>query len=239
MNDRGDRGAFIVVEGLDGAGTTTQVRLLSAHLRSIGFQTWTTREPSGGAIGQALRGAIEGRESMTPEALALGFAADRLHHMLKPGGIESMLADGVWVITDRYVLSALAYQAAQGVDLEWLVELNKHAPTPDLTVFVDTPLSICLARIKARGDNVEDMFHRRAALINTRRQYLRALSLGVFVGRLVTADGRGKPAEVLNQILRGLNEEMHSDFGLFSLLLPGPPVRRGGRPPFRKAFTKP
>src|SRR5437868_6886736 len=80
------RGAFLVVEGLDGSGTTTQVRLISAHLRELGFRTWTTREPSSGPLGLALREAIEGREVMTPETLSLGFAADRLHHMFREGG---------------------------------------------------------------------------------------------------------------------------------------------------------
>lgn len=216
MKPRGGRGAFIVVEGLDGAGTTTQVRLISAHLRSLSFQTWTTREPSSGVLGRALREAIEGREVMTPEALALGFAADRLHHMFKPGGIESMLASGVWVLTDRYVLSALAYQAAQGVDFDWLVDLNRHAPSPDVTIFVDTPLKTCLERIKSRDDNVADIFHRRTSLINTKREYLKALSLGKFTGKIVTTDGSKAREDVLTQAVEGMSDELHADFGLFS-----------------------
>lgn len=214
------KGAFIVIEGLDGAGTSTQVRLVSAYLRELGFRTWTTREPSAGPIGTAVRAAIEGRESMSREAMALGFAADRVHHMSKPGGIQEMLSEGVWVISDRYVLSSLAYQAAQGVDFDWLVELNRYAPSPDVTVFVDTPVRLCLERIHVRGDNLEDQFHRRTALINVRREYLHALSLGRFTGKVVTADGRGTKSEVLHQSIEGMTEELLADFGLFSSLSP-------------------
>jgi dTMP kinase len=220
MNDRGKLGAFIVVEGLDGAGTTTQVHGLSSHLRSIGFNTFPTREPSGGVIGQAVRAAIEGREHMSPETLALGFAADRLDHMNRAGGIQSMLDDGVWVISDRYVLSALAYQAAQGVDFDWLTELNKFAPTPDVTVFIDTPLNTCLERIKEREENVGDIFHRRSSLIQTRKQYLRALGLGRFTGHLVTLDGRGSRQTVLQHVLEGVEEALGSRFGLFEGVQP-------------------
>lgn len=217
MSESKTRGAFIVVEGLDGAGTTTQVHALSSHLRSLGFRTFPTREPSGGAFGQPLRAAIEGREHMTPEALALGFAADRLHHMNKPGGIMSMLRDGVWVVSDRYVLSALAYQAAQGVDFDWLVQLNQYAPTPDVTVFVDTPLNTCLERIKSRGGtNEDDVFHKRSMLTLTRKHYRHALGLGRFTGNLVTSDGRGDRNEVLNQILGGVTAALNAELGLFA-----------------------
>ncbi|WP_448389530.1 dTMP kinase [Microbacterium aurum] len=214
---------FIVLEGLDGAGTTTQTRLLSAHLRQWGFETWTTREPSAGPFGKAARSVIEGDETLPPAGLALGFAADRIHHMFKPDGIEEMLARGVWVITDRYVLSSLAYQSAQGLDLNWLIEINRAAPTPDVTVFLDTSVRVCLERIQARGENLEDKFHQRTALLNTRRQYLHALSSGLFVGKLVTADGNGSKADVLQQILRGMAEELQTDLGVFGGMLSQPP----------------
>lgn len=215
---QGRSGAFIVVEGLDGAGTTTQVDMISLYLQSIGFRTWTTREPSSGGIGAAVRAAIEGRDSMTKETLALGFAADRLHHMNRPDGISDMLRRGVWVISDRYVLSSLAYQSAQGVDLDWLMALNQHARDPDVTVFVDTPVRVCLDRIAGRLGNLEDQFHKRAALLSVRREYLRALATGKFVGKLVTADGKPSPDQVLRQVMAGLTDAMSDQFGLFGLL---------------------
>ena len=131
-----------------------------------------------------------------------------------------MVKSGVWVLTDRYVLSSLAYQAAQGVDLDWLIELNRNAPTPDVTIFVDTPVRVCLERIKDRAVNLEDQFHQRSSLIAARKSYIEALSRGKFVGKLVTADGSGTKSEVLSQILAGMVEELHDDFGLFSTLSP-------------------
>lgn len=214
------RAPFIAVEGLDGAGTTTQACLVSDYLQSLGFKTWTTREPSSGPLGRAVRAGIEGDEAMSREALALGFAADRMHHMSRPGGIQHMQANGVWVISDRYVLSSLAYQSAQGLEFSWLLELNKHAPCPDVTVFIDTPVKVCLERIESREQNLEDQFHRRTALINTRREYMHALAQGSHVGKLVTADGSKEPRRVLAQIVRGMTEELHSDFGLFVGLQP-------------------
>lgn len=213
------RGIFIVLEGLDGAGTTTQARLLSAHLRQWGFQTLTTREPSVGPFGAAARAVIEGSDSMPPGGLALGFAADRIHHMYKPDGIADMLDRGVWVISDRYVLSSLAYQSAQGLDLDWLISVNKFAPTPDVTVFVDTSVKVCLERIQSRGENLEDKFHKRTALLNTRRKYLQALASGQFMGKLVTADGNPSKEDVLKQILKGMVDELEADLGVFGGML--------------------
>lgn len=213
------RGVFIVVEGLDGAGTTTQALLLSAHLRDWGFSTSMTREPSAGPFGQTTRSAIEGAEHMRPETLALGFAADRLHHMFKADGIEEMLERGVWVICDRYVLSSLAYQSAQGLDLQWLIDVNRFAPVPDVTVFVDTSIKVCLERIVSRGENLEDQFHRRAALINTRKAYLNVLRSGLFVGEVVTANGDASKELVQQEILRGMVAQLHENLGVFSGML--------------------
>ena len=209
-------GRFIVIEGLDGAGTSTQVKMLSKHLRGIGLSVHTTKEPSNGPIGRQLRDAVEGRVSLTVEALALGFAADRLDHMNPVNGVERRLADGTWVVSDRYVLSSLAYQAAQGVDFDWLVEINRHAREPDVTVFVDTPIETCLKRIRARNANAEDLFHRRTALRSVGDAYVRALALGRFAGVLTTADGRLPIDDVFAQTCDGIGEALANDLGLFS-----------------------
>ena len=102
---------------------------------------------------------------------------------------------------DRYVLSALAYQSAQGVDLKWLTDLNRYAMSPDVTVFVDTPIRTCLERIKVRGDSMVDIFHKRETLYRVRRQYLQVLSMSQFLGRLVTADGKADRYDVLRQVM--------------------------------------
>lgn len=201
------QGHFIVIEGLDGAGTTTQTALLAEALRGRGIQVETTREPSGGPVGALCRDAIEGRISLAPEALALAFAADRLDHIVNPGyGIEAALARGSWVISDRYVLSALAYQASQGVDLAWLEAINAKARVPDVTIFVDTSAAECLERIRRRGQNEDDLFHNGARLAKVRDSYKRVLGHSHFIGGLVTADGNQRISAVYQQIEAGLSE---------------------------------
>lgn len=140
MSD-GKRGLFIVFEGLDGSGKTTQARMLLKAMYALEPLPCGTAEPDGqvplGLLGLA-----------SPEEQALWFAYNRLEHVRTL--IEPRLAAGNSVICDRYVLSSLAYQVADGVPLEWVREINKFAPEPDLTVFlVATPMQ-CKPRIKAR-----------------------------------------------------------------------------------------
>lgn len=182
----GNRGRFLVFEGLDGAGTTTQTALLVERLAVLGRPAHATHEPSTGEIGLAVRRAIQGTLPLGPEALALGFAADRLHHL---ADIDRVLAAGTHVVCDRYALSSLAYQAADGVDVAWLAEINREARPPDATIFVDTPIAVCLERITARGDATEDRFHTEDLLRATDSAYRRALASGFDVGALVTVDG--------------------------------------------------
>ncbi len=210
------RGRFIVVEGLDGAGSTTQVRLIADHLQRLGYSVQTTKEPSDGPFGTVLRRAIEHEAVFSPELLALGFATDRLSHMQEPGGTLDLLESGIWIVSDRYLPSALAYQAAQGVDIGWLKTINEFAPIPDATVFVDTPVKTCLSRITVRGENEDDIFHKRSTLYAVRKEYSKILSSGFRLGRLITADGSKPIPEIQNQIISDLHEVFENEFGLFS-----------------------
>lgn len=105
-------GALIVIEGIDGAGTTTQTDLLVAWLTRIGIPSIATREPSDGPIGVVARKHL-GRhlDLASPEAEALAFAADRMDHVASE--IVPALARGTTVVADRYYLSSLAYQSLQ------------------------------------------------------------------------------------------------------------------------------
>src|SRR5215831_4068328 len=140
----GPEGRFIVFEGLDGAGTSTQADRLRRWLVDEGRAVETTREPTGGPIGAAIRQAIEGRTTLDPLTLALAFAADRCDHTYNHvDGIATTLAAGRWVVCDRYAVSSLAYQGGDRAPIAWLVELNRWCLTPDLTVFVDTDPDVC------------------------------------------------------------------------------------------------
>ncbi len=155
-------GLFIAIEGIDGAGTTTQCRRLSGALRVRGLPVHTTREPSDGPIGSLLRLTLGGRVvvpgmhgSRPPgwSTMALLFAADRLDHL--EAEVLPNLMDGVTVITDRYDMSSVAYQSVtSGRDdvIPWLVEINARARRPDLTIVLDVDPSDASTRRELRSE---------------------------------------------------------------------------------------
>jgi dTMP kinase len=149
------RGRFIVFEGLDGAGTSTQIERLADYLRRRGIDAATTREPTDGAAGRLIRQVLRGEADLDPAALALLFAADRIDHLEGRNGVRAALESGRWLLSDRYVLSSVAYQAAEGLDPAWVIELNRRAIAPDLTLFVEADPEVCMQRIAGRGAKLE------------------------------------------------------------------------------------
>lgn len=150
-------GNFIVLEGVDGAGTTTHTKLLAEKLRERGLPVHMTREPSDGPIGMMLRQILAGRivvpgmRGTRPPSwttMALLFAADRVDHI--EAEIEPNLMDGVTVLSDRYDYSSVAYQSlTAGEEPEvvgWITELNRHARRPDLVVVLDIPPEVARKR---------------------------------------------------------------------------------------------
>jgi dTMP kinase len=168
---RARRGRLLVLEGLDGAGTTTQSRLLGERLRAEGRPVHVTAEPSGGPVGALVRQVLtrrvagRGGGDFDPAALALLFAADRLdHHAVE---IAPKLADGVDVVSDRYTLSSLAYQGLAVGDAGWVEAVNARAPAADLTVFLRARPEVALRRRRAASLDREifevSTFQRRVA----------------------------------------------------------------------------
>lgn len=201
------RGRFIVVEGLDGAGTTTQAERLAAALRDRrGLAVELTKEPTNGPVGAVLRQAIEGRLTLDPVALALAFAADRADHLFNPvNGIVAALDAGRWVISDRYVLSSLAYNRGGTVTRDWLAALNRHALAPDLTLFVDVDPELCLRRIGGRS-GADELFHSRAQLVAVDRAYRELIDAGEVDGPLARVDGSGSIDAVASAIWSAVDE---------------------------------
>jgi dTMP kinase len=166
---------FVVIEGIDGAGTTTQAERLVRELAGHGIDAHGTREPSDGPIGTLLRALLTQRtpvRASSPEQgaaqLALLFAADRLDHL--GGVIEPERTRGRWVVSDRYDYSSVAYQSvssAGAASVTWLRSLNRHAQRPDLTLVLDVQPDVARARRLARDDTRElfddDELQRRLA----------------------------------------------------------------------------
>jgi dTMP kinase len=165
-------GKFIAMEGLDGAGSTTQTLLLAQEFKSN--LVYVTHEPSDGPIGLQIRMALEHRIRVDSATLAGLFAADRMDHLFHPEGLVSRLERGVTVLTDRYYLSSFAYQG-MSLDWQWIWTMHAQCLQPDVTIFIDVPVEVCLERIAAgRGKHV-DLFETRETLVQTRESYLRAI----------------------------------------------------------------
>ena len=154
-------GHFVVLEGIDGAGTTTQTARLAESLRRQGLRVRATREPSDGPIGAFIRQVLSGRVvvpgggGLTWETMALLFAADRMDHVQTE--IAPFVARGGVVISDRYDASSLAYQSvtsgtASDGPLTWIRTLNRYAQRPDLTIVLDISPEAAAARRAARGE---------------------------------------------------------------------------------------
>ncbi len=152
-------GQFIVLEGIDGSGTTSQCTALASELRARGHAVRKTREPSAGEIGQLVRHRLGvSADLLSPAALALLFAADRLDHLDRE--IRPALAQQEVVVCDRYVMSSWAYQSLD-CDLDWIRSLNVHARWPDLTLVLEVPVAVAWHRVQARrkqGNTPEERF---------------------------------------------------------------------------------
>ena len=197
-------GRFIVLEGIDGSGTTTQAARLAAALREAGVAVVSTREPSDGPIGVVLRQALTRRlVGLSDRVLALLFAADRLDHLASV--VEPALAEGMVVVSDRYVLSSLAYQGMR-LPLTWVEALNAAARPADLTFYLEVDPRTAARRRHGRG-GAEELFDADAVQRGVARAYGRVVRKHARAQRVVRVDGRRTPDEVAREILartRGL-----------------------------------
>ncbi|HDI73374.1 MAG TPA: dTMP kinase [Candidatus Altiarchaeales archaeon] len=160
---------FIVIEGIDGCGKSTQARLLFEWLMENGHDVLLTAEPTRNRIGIFIREILSGSEKADPKTLALLFTADRYEHLENEVG--PALSDGKIVISERYFHSTIAYQSAQGVSREWLNDLNYFVLKPGLTILLDVKPEIAIKRIKRTETN--EIFENRDFLEKVHKEYLR------------------------------------------------------------------
>jgi dTMP kinase len=195
-------GRLIVLEGLDGAGTTTQAALLAERLRAGGRRVHVTAEPSGGPIGVLIRQILKGRigggageqRPFDPWALALLFAADRRDH--HAAEIAPKLRAGIDVVCDRFTTSSLAYQGAQLGDMDWVAGANREAPDADLVVFLRVRPEVALRRRHAASVDRE-IFEVSAFQRKVARRYEEAITRQRDGGQaIVELDGERSVDEV-------------------------------------------
>ncbi len=168
------RGKFITFEGIDGAGKSTHIAFVSAHIQRAGFALVSSREPGGTPIGEKLRDLVL-HEKMHLETEALLMFASRREHIAQV--IEPALARGAWALSDRFTDASFAYQGGgRGLSLAKLDALEQWVHPdlqPDLTFLFDVPLDVARARLDATRDL--DKFEQEKAdfFAATRNEYLR------------------------------------------------------------------
>lgn len=139
---------FIVFEGLDGSGKSTQAKLLKEWLVNKNLKVILTSEPTDGIIGKIIREILSKKRKASSRTLELLFAADRADHL---DYILEMLNAGYIVISDRYYFSALAYNSS---DHNWLENVYQFMIDPEIIFFIDMPIENCIQRIQKRGADI-------------------------------------------------------------------------------------
>jgi dTMP kinase len=185
------RGFFIVFEGVDGGGKSTQINLLENFFEEKCYPVLLTKEPTNNSIGSLIsQYAVSKIRSLKPETEALLFAADRIEHSKQ---IKEHLKNGIVVISDRYLHSSLAYQSAAGVDVDWIRSLNKGILNPDIVFLLDIDPKISLMRVNDRNRTI---FEKKAYLIRVREKYLEFAK----AGELVVVDASRSIEEVQKDV---------------------------------------
>ncbi len=208
-------GRFVVVEGIDGCGSTTQAKRLVEALRGVGHDARATFEPSDGPVGQLLRSVLEGRlrsaDGQSPRrldwaALGLLFAADRLDHLAS--FVRPALAEGAIVVSDRYTLSSIVYQSVTAPAVpdavSWIASLNRAAQIPDLTIVLDVPVAVAARRRHARG-GPEELFDALSTQARLADAYARAVELAP-EQHIRHVSGEGDAGDVTRRLLQVLSD---------------------------------
>jgi dTMP kinase len=200
---------FIVLEGGDGAGTTTQLKRLGEALSRAGVPHWITAEPTDRPEGLLIRRILSGELPRDPGTLARLFAADRNEHLRGKDGILERLGRGEAVVCDRYVLSSLVYQGvACGPELP--AELNAGFPLPELLIYFDLAPEQSLGRL---GDRERlDIFEALPFQERVRAAYQAELARYASSGmRIATLDASRSIEEVGRDILREVGAALGVD----------------------------
>jgi dTMP kinase len=206
-------GLFVVLEGIDGAGTTTQAKILHEYFENRGIRSELTNEPTDEPVGKLIRDSLSGRITsprtnkrveFSEKALCLLFAADRIEHSAL---IEATRARGAAVICDRYILSSIAYQTLDAaIKPKRVIEVNEGCSLPDITFFLKVPVTECLRRLKSRND-IPTVYENKAFLESIDRNYQKTKNLyAKTFGPVIVIDGTMSQEDVHTAITDRLAE---------------------------------
>jgi len=167
---------FIVFEGIDGSGKSTQARLLSDRLIKEGFKVYTTFEPTDSTIGSIIRNIFKHKMEADHKTIAALFLADRLNHLQNNiNGILKKMEEGYTVISDRYYFSSYAYHGTH-MDMDWVIAANSLCSNllrPDINIFIDVPPEVSMQRLR-EGRNMIELYESSENLHAVRKKYFEA-----------------------------------------------------------------
>lgn len=188
---------FIVLDGPDGAGTSTQSRLLAEYLQQEGRNVVLTAEPTDGPVGKRIRELLR-EGTMDPMELQLLFCDDRAWHVEHV--IEPALRDDKTVVSDRYWYSTIAYAEAQGLHTTPLLELNKKFVQPSAVIFTLPPLSVCMERMQKRGQ--KDLFEYEELQQKVHEAYHRLAKNNPSIHVVDTSVSKDEAAHAISNIIQ-------------------------------------
>jgi dTMP kinase len=183
---------FIVFEGIDSSGKTTQAELLKQYFIAQQQQAVISPEPSNGIIGNTIRQALKQRiifsrdRALFDEQMAYLFAADRHDHLYNDiDGVFKLIADNYHVISTRYYFSSLAYNCDTVEKFNFVKKLNDRFPNPDLTIYLDIPLEASMVRLQERS--LQEVYENKSKLFQVREQYKKIFAQ--YDGEAISLDG--------------------------------------------------
>ncbi len=189
------KGKFVVIEGLDGSGSSTQVSRVVNFFKERNKKIHATKEPTNNLIGGLIRGQLTGDWKSSPECLQLLFASDRAHHLEKE--IIPLLKRGVTVISDRYFFSTIAFGLTEINDISWLTCINNKFILPDLSIIIKVSAKTCVDRISSTRFQFE-LFEEKKKLEKTWANYE---ALSKQYKNVVIVDGERKIEEISYEII--------------------------------------
>ncbi len=193
MKKKTKKGLFIVFEGLDGSGQTTQVNLLEKYLKLKGKKVHMTAEPSSSLIGGLIRAVLTHHWKLSNTGLQLLYCADRAHHLETE--VYPALAKGNIVLSSRYFFSTIAF-GSLGNDAEWLEKINEKFPKPDLTFFIKASPRECIRRLNVSRFRKE-IFEKEQKMGKVLKAYIK-ISKSKKYKNFYTINGE-QPAEKVSQ----------------------------------------
>ncbi|MEI6899355.1 MAG: dTMP kinase [Bacteroidota bacterium] len=193
---------FIALEGIDGSGKSSQMKILASKLTEVGHKVHTTFEPTDGMVGTIIRKILRGEMKADERTIAGLFVADRLDHLLNSEtGILKKLSEGFVVVSDRYYFSSYAYHGTH-MNMQWVIDSNAMSASilrPDVTIFLDLDPQNAMDRMKANRATSE-LYETLENLTNVRNKYFEAFEMLKDLEKIIIVDGNGSMDSIAEEI---------------------------------------